>query len=979
MKLKAVSGIMLTLLLTSMLTLAFNIQPVKAEPKTIYVDASNIGDLLEDGTVNHPFNKIQEGIDAANGGDTVLVAPGTYYENTNLKNDVRVQGAGADVTTIDGGRASSVITAIDIDFETVLEGFTITNGKGTQKGIYTYGGGIYVSNSSVVVRNCIITGNGASDGAGGIEAYDSTMSLYNNNISENNGWWGGAIALHRSNAEIMSNIIDNNDCGYGGAIFLTDSSQATFVNNQITESGVGIGIGESSTAVIMSNTICDNRVGIATNTYGVDFGEGSAIITNCILWGNSDDLVNLNATYSNIEDGDPGEGNICAYPMFVDAAGGDYHLKPRSPCIDAGTSEGAPVDDMEGNTRPIDGDGDGIAVVDMGAYEYSGPLPPPPPSEVWVDDDYVPGGFNDGHTWGYDAFDRIQDGVDAVAQPGTVYVAAGTYFENIWLRSGVVVQGAGPDSSTIDGGGSGSVVTASGVGSGAVLDGFTITNGTGKSGEGGGMYVSHSSLSVRNTAITGNTASGGGIKAYDSTISLYNNNITANYGHRSGGIFFHNSTADIMNNIFDNNECYYGGIIHMTDSSNSNISGNNITDTDTGISLCKSSNTTISQNNIENNRWGISLAWSSCNTFSGNNIENNIYGIFLSGPSNIVCGNNITASTYYGICLDRSSNNTIFGNNIANNNPGINVRDESSNNIIYHNNFINNRLQVQIHDELYNNIWDDGYPSGGNYWSDYTDVDLYSGPNQDQPSSDGIGDTAYVIDANNTDHYPLMYPWGTPPPPSYTLSIYSSPTGVTFTVDGVSRTTLWSGTYTEGTSVSLVMPEVHTVGDARYYWNQWSDGNTSRSRTVIMNTNITLTAYYTGPYYELTVTSSPITGIQFTINGAPKTTPNTEWLLEGSYTLIMSETHNGYVWSHWLEDGDTNRIKTITLPGTTWTAVYASVPVGGKATPINIPTNKPELQIPWIWLTTIILSLVLAGVYVKKRKRNTRTLPYVKC
>jgi len=141
-----------------------------------------------------------------------------------------------------------------------------------------------------------------------------------------------------------------------------------------------------------------------------------------------------------------------------------------------------------------------------------------------------------------------------------------------------------------------------------------------------------------------------------------------------------------------------------------------------------------------------------------------------------------------------------------------------------------------------------------------------------------------------------------------------------------------------------------------------------------MNTNITLTAHYTGPYYQVTVTSSPITGILFTINGAPKTTPYTEWLLGGSYTLVMPQTHDGYVWSHWLEDGDTNRIKTITLQGTTWTSIYVPVPppvVGGKAIPINIPTNKPEKPTLWIWLSAIILPLVLTVAYVKKRKRHT--------
>jgi len=60
----------------------------------------------------------------------------------------------------------------------------------------------------------------------------------------------------------------------------------------------------------------------------------------------------------------------------------------------------------------------------------------------------------------------------------------------------------------------------------------------------------------------------------------------------------------------------------------------------------------------------------------------------------------------------------------------------------------------------YANVWDDGYPSGGNYWSDYTGVDVKGGPDQDLPGSDGIGDTPYVLDTNNRDRYPLTKPYG---------------------------------------------------------------------------------------------------------------------------------------------------------------------------------------------------------------------------
>jgi hypothetical protein len=206
--------------------------------------------------------------------------------------------------------------------------------------------------------------------------------------------------------------------------------------------------------------------------------------------------------------------------------------------------------------------------------------------------------------------------------------------------------------------------------------------------------------------------------------------------------------------------------------------------------------------------------------------------------------------------------------------------------------------------------------------------------------------------------------------PKYTLSISSSPSGVEFTADGMPHTTPWSGSYPEGVSVNLVMPESQIVGGAKYQWDKWSDGVASRSRTVTMATDVSLTAYFTGPYYQLTVTSLPITGIPFTINAASKTTPYTEWWPEGHYTLEMPETYNGYVWSHWLEDGDTNRIKTIYLHGTTWTGVYVLAapppPVGG----LWVPINKLDVLAPWITLASLMVVSVVSIAYVKRRKKQ---------
>jgi hypothetical protein len=109
----------------------------------------------------------------------------------------------------------------------------------------------------------------------------------------------------------------------------------------------------------------------------------------------------------------------------------------------------------------------------------------------------------------------------------------------------------------------------------------------------------------------------------------------------------------------------------------------------------------------------------------------NSTGIDLSGRSNVTIKNMEVKAFWNGIGLWNSLNNRI-----------------------YHNNFVNNTNQVYSLVSV--NIWDDGYPSGGNYWSDYIDVDQYSGPYQNETGSDGIWDHPYVIDENNQDNYPIV-------------------------------------------------------------------------------------------------------------------------------------------------------------------------------------------------------------------------------
>jgi parallel beta-helix repeat protein len=169
-----------------------------------------------------------------------------------------------------------------------------------------------------------------------------------------------------------------------------------------------------------------------------------------------------------------------------------------------------------------------------------------------------------------------------------------------------------------------------------------------------------------------------------------------------------------------------------------------------GIRPYYSSRISILGNSIESTgHAGVYLYHSSGNTVSGNSIEDNWNGVYLeSSDYNTVFDNNIRNNDWHGVIFFRSWGNGLCKNDITNNHYGLYLAGGA--NTIYHNNIINNVIPVYLYESGYINVWDDGYPSGGNYWSDYTDVDL---------NNDGIWDHPYVIDVNNQDRYPLVNPW----------------------------------------------------------------------------------------------------------------------------------------------------------------------------------------------------------------------------
>jgi parallel beta-helix repeat protein len=275
--------------------------------------------------------------------------------------------------------------------------------------------------------------------------------------------------------------------------------------------------------------------------------------------------------------------------------------------------------------------------------------------------------------------------------------------------------------------------------------------------------ISYGEFSIYLNSSSNNTV------AYNNIFSSSTSNIALRYS-ANNNILMGNNLSNVS-----------GGCIDLAYSSNNNvIIGNNIFNKGGGgVTLDYSSeNNMVSGNNIHSTMaTGIRLEWSSNNTITNNNISSNWYagiGLVFSSNNNTITNNNISdngnvSNNEGGIFLASTSNNNIIRDNdiINSSGTGISILSLSINNKIYHNNIINNTVQA-YDDTVKGNLWNDSYPSGGNYWSDWSPItpDLYNGSITPQTtgSPDGICDFQYDIDADSVDYYPLKNLVDTKPP-----------------------------------------------------------------------------------------------------------------------------------------------------------------------------------------------------------------------
>lgn len=594
-----------TRFLVHLLCVGFSACVLQTSGRTIYVGKA--GDGVGGLSWASALTNVQQAINQAADGDVVWVAAGTYDEHLVFKEGVKLYGGFAGVETgleernftkyltiLDGGNTDHVALFLNCGgASTILDGCVIQNGTNLM------GGGIYCSNASPLIANCVIVRNSASGGGGGIQC-DYAAPVISNNVIKLN--WarltGGGLSCWESSPTISNNRFRANSSGAyqseatGGGISCLGKSSPLIANNSFIGNYAGVfqGVGRSeggaifgsgtSRPAIINNTLIANSaatggaVVLQTNaqafannliafnsTVGLGYSPDSVrtpdplLLSNNCFYGNGDWPTNIVGT----------NGNISANPgLLTNATSITERLLPDSPCRDAGNSDfvGESWKDIALGRRT-----EGSAV-DIGADESDGTIPTAEAGVIRVS---IEGeNTSNGLTWDT-AMRTIRSAISALPpEGGEIWIASGVFTECVVLPTGCQIYGgfSGVESSrpqrdwtkhstVIDGAWADSVISIYSGGYWAGIDGVTVTNGRGRSGGGvltmyGSPFISHCTIASNTAPYTGGM--GGGIYCHYSAPSITNNNIAWNHAYAGGGVgASFNSPALLANNRITEN------------------------------------------------------------------------------------------------------------------------------------------------------------------------------------------------------------------------------------------------------------------------------------------------------------------------------------------------------------------------------------------------------------------------------------------
>jgi parallel beta-helix repeat protein len=752
-------------MILSLIVIVVEITPV-AKANIIYVGGG--------GPFN--FSTIQSGISAANIGDTVFVYSGVYYENLMIDKTINLTGEDKNTTIIDGGGTLYTIR-VNGNFVNITN-FTILNGWD--------GINLYSSSNSVISNNNIssnlraifidtssniaITNNDISfNNWSGIYLSKSLNNVITDNKFEDNGifLWGDNVSHFDTHTIPVNNIVNGEPLYYYkhttglnidgisvGELILVNCTSMNINNLHINNTDIGLELAYSTEINITNNNFSSNSKGIYL------YSSSNNSINNNIIPLNKEESYN-HGIYLFLSSHNSITNNI-----ILNWTRGINIRKSSNNVISNNNVSmnhvfGIIISEFSNNTiisnnTILKNGHPGICIDDSSNISITG-------NNVSENSDY-----------GIEIADSTNNKIaDNKIQNNSF---AGIFIwdtinhnltNNVLTNNGIYIGG-----NSLESWNSHEIDTSNTVNGKIIYYWKNQTGGVVPSGAGEIILANCTNVIVENQNLTKGSI---GIElGFSNNNTLLNNNVSSNNMY---GIYldFSNGNTISKNTALSTN---WTGII-LYYSNNNSILNNDILYSEDGMDILHSDDNVILGNDVKFNEVGISASSSNRNYISGNNANSNFRtGIALSGRNNTISKNNASSNDGYGLTLYFSQYNTIIQNNISYNNEcglytyksdennmlenqffsnecGININYSSSNNNIYHNNFISNTNQA-LEEWDYINQWDNGYPQGGNYWSDYVGSDIFKGPLQDILGSDDIGDIPYKIDPNSYDYYPLM-------------------------------------------------------------------------------------------------------------------------------------------------------------------------------------------------------------------------------